>query len=297
MSEKGRKIFITGATGFIGRCIVSEGIKQGYSFTCLVRDPLKAKSLLPFEQCSFIGGDITKKETLWNAIRGEKTVINLVGIIAERKNVTFENIHYKGAKNIIDAAKSSGVEKFIQMSALGVRENGKTRYQITKWKAEEYLRNTGLKYTIFRPSVVFGREDKFINLFVKILKFSPFFPAIGKGTLEPVWAGDVARCFIESIDNGASDGKTIELGGGKVYSQAELLNTICAKMKFKRLIFPMPRLAAGIAALLSEFTMPAPLLTREQLIMLDEKNQVSGETPANIFSFSFKTLEDYLDEL
>lgn len=296
MSES-EKIFITGATGFVGRNIIREGIKQGYSFTCLVRNISQAETIFPHANCSFIEGDITRQETLQSAIKGNNAVINLVGIITAGKHSSFEEIHFKGAKNLIDAAKNADAEKFIQMRALGAREDGKTDYQVTKWHAEEYLRKSGLNYTIFKPSVIFGKEDKFINLFVKILKFSPIFPAIGRGTLEPVWVGDVAECFIDSLTNPKTFNQTIELGGGKVFSQKELLNLICRKLNLKRIIFPMPPILARFMAGVSELTMHSPLLTKDQLIMLDEKNQLAGERSENIFKILFKTLEEYLEEL
>ncbi|RMF97777.1 MAG: complex I NDUFA9 subunit family protein [Candidatus Schekmanbacteria bacterium] len=292
-----KKIFITGATGFVGRSIVRAGKKEGYTFACLVRNLDRAKKILTSNSCTFIKGDITNIGSLKKVIEKNDAVINLVGIISETKKSSFDEIHFKGAKNLIDASKSSGIKKFIQMSALGARKDGKTAYHITKWKAEDYLQKSGLNYTIFKPSVIFGKDDKFINLFIKLLKLSPIFPALGKGTLEPVWVEDVANSFINALNNPKSDRQIIELGSGKVYTHTELLKTLCQKLHIKRLIFPMPTPIAKTMALLSEMLLPSPLLTREQLIMLDEKNQVSNRNAETIFNISYKTLEDYLEEL
>ncbi|MBI5376429.1 MAG: complex I NDUFA9 subunit family protein [Candidatus Schekmanbacteria bacterium] len=292
-----KPIFITGATGYVGKSILKAGIEKGYSFKCLVRNPANEISLWKFPRCEFANGDITNNEELPEKMSDCSAVIHLVGIIAETDTASFEDIHYRGTKNIVDAAKSAGITRFIHMSALGARENGKTAYHISKWKAEEYVRMSGLNYTIFKPSVIFGKEDNFINLFIKIIKLSPVIPAIGSGSLEPIWVEDVAACFISALQNPLTEMKTIELGGGKVYRHPELIKLICKSFNLRRIVFQMPHLLAKLAAIFSEIAITGGLLTRDQLIMLNESNIVRNERPENVFRFSFRSLQDYLEEL
>src|SRR5262249_16035873 len=125
-------------------------------------------------------GNILDAESLRGAWKEIDAVIHLVGIIGEVGESTFENVHVRGTGNVVACAREAGVKRFIHMSALGTRPNAVSRYHRTKWEAEEIVRRSGLEFTIFRPSLIFGPRDMFVNLFAKMIRFSPIVPIIGK---------------------------------------------------------------------------------------------------------------------
>ena len=158
------KIFLTGSTGFVGKRILRDLLENNYQVRCLVRKGSEQKishyknPVLVKTGIDIVNGDITDAASLDGKLVGCDAVINLVGIIREfsGKGITFEKLHYEGTANLVKAARLQKVRRFIQMSALGARPDGKTQYQQTKYRAEECVRTSGLDYTIFRPSIIFG---------------------------------------------------------------------------------------------------------------------------------------------
>ena len=151
------KVALFGGTGFVGSYIVKELIKQGYTPKVLVR-PGSEKKLVHSEKCDIISGDIFNKNSINEVITDVDATIYNIGIIRQfkRQGITYEKLHFQSAKNCIDIAKQNGINKFILMSANGVCADG-TNYFKTKWMAEQYLKNTDLDWTIFRPT---GRKSK-----------------------------------------------------------------------------------------------------------------------------------------
>lgn len=191
------KIFITGATGFIGGEIVLGLLERGYQIRALARNPDRARDLLP-SGVELVKGDITRPEGLYDAVLGCDAIIHLVGIIFEKGKNMFDDVHYMGTVNIVTAAKQAKVKRFLHMSALGSRPDAVSNYHRTKYRGEQCVVKSGLDYTIFRPSLVFGQKDRSINLFIKMIKLMPIFPVIGSGggRTQPVFVSDVARAFV-----------------------------------------------------------------------------------------------------
>src|SRR5258706_6354744 len=189
-------VFITGGTGFVGREIVRRLYAHGDSVRLLVRNPLSptVRQLVPHYAHELKTGDVQDAETLRAAIEGCDAVIHLVGIIREVGTQTFENVHARGTQNVIAAAQRAGVKRFVYMSALGTRANAVSRYHQTKWAAEEIVRGSGLDWTIFRPSIIYGPGDNFVNLFANLSRFSPVVPLVGGGRskFQPVSVENVA---------------------------------------------------------------------------------------------------------
>jgi NADH dehydrogenase len=207
-------------------------------------------------------------------MEGCDAAIHLVGRIVEKRKASFYQVHYLGAVNVIEAARAAGVNRFLLMSALGVRSEAASLYHRTKWMAEKYLRSSDLDYTIMRPSVIFGADDAFINMLVRMTKFLPIVPVMGPGNgeLQPIWREDVAACFVRALSTPEAVGKIYELGGPKQYTFNELLETVASLVgrKSRRLHVPLS-LARPVAALM-ETILPNPPLTRDQLTMLEEPN-------------------------
>lgn len=223
------KVFLTGGTGFVGNYVLKALIDRGYGVKCLVREGAERK-IRTKNGYEISRGDILDYDSLLTGMEGCDAVINLVGIIREfpRKAITFTNLHYIATRNCVDAAQELGIKRFVQMSALGASKNASSTYHKTKYMAEEYLSKSGLTYTIFRPSLIFGKEDISINLFVENIKKLPIFPVFGNGRYktQPVSVENVAEGFANAIDCKEAFNKTFELGGPKKYEFNELLDAI-----------------------------------------------------------------------
>jgi len=282
------KVFVTGATGFVGDEITRELIRAGHSACALVRDrrtPLAREALARGLQLH--AGNILDAESLRGAMAGIDAVIHLVGIISEVGQSTFENIHTRGVQNVLAAAKMGGVRRFVHMSALGTRPNAAARYHRSKWAAEESVRQSGLDFTIFRPSLIYGPHDHFVNLFAKITRRSPILPIMGSGKsrFEPVFIGSVARAFVTALISPAAIGQTYDLCGSERFTFGEMLDQILTVMARKRWKVRVPLGLARLQARVLEFMFPrllrrAPPLNRDQLTMLQEDNVGNGQ-PAN----------------
>ena len=272
------KVFVTGGTGFVGKYLVMGLLEKGYQVRCLVRKLMKARRSLPGD-VELVGGDVTQSGRLAQAISGCKAVIHLVGIIVEKKNSTFEDVHILGTFNVVEATKQAGVKRYLHMSALGSRPDAASRYHLTKYAAEQHVRLSGLDYTIFRPSVIFGPSDRFVNLLAHFIRFSPVVMIIGDGKakIQPVAVGDVVQCFIAALKNDQTRGKAYNLGGPRALSFEEMVDTILQVMGRRRIKMHLPiRWVEGLVHLFGKGLPVAPL-TQDQLIMLQEDNTCEVE--------------------
>lgn len=212
---------------------------------------------------------------------GAKCVIHLVGIINEWRENSFDRVHRQATIHVVDAAKKAGIKRYLHMSALGTRANGRSRYHQTKWAAEEYVRRSGLAWTIFRPSVIYGPKDKSVNVLAKVIRRLPFVPVLGHGNskIQPVAVEVVARAFVAAIKNDDSIGKTYDLCGPEAFTWNELYDKLlrfCGLSKPK-LHLPMP--IARVQAAVFEKLLPNPPFNRDQVIMTEEDN-VGDPKPA-----------------
>ena len=279
-------ILVTGGTGFVGRNIVRKLIQEGQQVRCLARRASTSHILedMPTPNrnapgpVEFCDGDVTKPSSLEGAMRGIEVVIHLVGIIREiPPSVTFERVHAEGTYNVVTAGVRAGVKKFVHMSAMGTRPDAPSRYHTTKWLGELAVKSSGLPYVIFRPSIICGKDDEFVNMFAKLIRQTwplPFLAVIGSGEtrMQPVYVGDVAQCFVKAVLDSSIVNRTYELGGPETLAIDEILDTIMKVMGARRIKLHMPITLAWPMAYLMEKASPKPMLTREQLVMLQIDN-------------------------
>ncbi|MBF0152488.1 MAG: complex I NDUFA9 subunit family protein [Magnetococcales bacterium] len=266
-------ILVTGCTGLVGYSLVHRLVEEGRFVRGLARhqphwhDPA-------LSNLQFYRGSILDVSALDAAMEGVEQVIHLVGILVESGQSTFANIHHLGTQNVVDIAKRHGVKRFIHMSSLGTRPQAASLYHRTKWAAEEYLRHSGIPYTILRPSVIFGPRDNFVNQFARMMRYQPFMPILGDGLsrMQPIWVEDVVHCVVAALDDPDTLGHTFELGGPERLTFVDIMETIAATMGKSRmkLFLPMPLLR--LEAAIMERLLPRPPLTSDQLIMLREEN-------------------------
>ncbi len=270
-------IFLAGGTGFVGGHLRNALLKRGHTVRLLThsRTTGAADNVRIFE------GDATKTGSFSEALSGCDAAINLVGIIREfpGRGVTFEKIHVQVTENLIDGCRQSGVKRYLQMSALGTGPGAASLYHETKFRAEERVRASGLDFTIFRPSIIFGPKDDFINKLAGLIKNSPAVPVIGDGTyrLQPVSADDVARCFAASLEMPETIGKTYELCGPDRFTYNEMLDMIgktIGRNNVVKLKSPVGivKLATRLMQGFSFFP-----LTTDQIVMLLAENICDGE--------------------
>jgi len=226
-------IFVTGGTGFVGQEVIRELLARGHRVRVLARHPERAVDLKKHPGIEIVQGDVLKPETLAAAMSGAQAVIHLIGIIAETSRVTFQQAHTEATRNVLAAAKQAGVTRYIQMSAAGTRAGARSRYHITKWEAEELVRQSGLDWTIFRPSLIYGYDerDRLLNLLRRALSW-PFdliqlhtFPLLngGRALIRPVSVREVAHCFARAVSSEVAIGQTYELVGPVAFSWREMV--------------------------------------------------------------------------
>lgn len=276
-------VTVFGGSGFIGRCLVQHLAETGACIRVAVRDPEQAMPLKPLGdvgQIVPVQANIRNAASVDAAVDGADAVVNLVGILYPSGSQTFEAVHHQGARRIAESAARAGVTRFVQMSAIGAAKNAASVYARTKAAGEEAVRATIPDAAIVRPSVVFGPGDGFFNLFGSLARFTPVLPLIGGGQtrFQPVYVGDVASAMAKVLADPALGGAIYELGGPLIYTFKELMELMMRETGQRRLLVPVPYGLASFQAAFMEL-LPAPPLTRDQVILLKSDNVVSGEYP------------------
>lgn len=278
-----RVIAVTGGTGFVGRALVQQLTQQGFEVRSLVRKPSPNPSI---RGVTPVEGTLDQPESLARLMAGADAVIHLVGIIREFRELTFERVHAAGTEAVVQAARKARVVRYIQMSALGTRPNAVSRYHQTKWIAEETVRRSDLEWTILRPSMVYGKEDSFVNLFDRMGALSPVIPVMGGGKklMQPLPVEDTVKAFAMAVSDRETVGKTFALCGSERLSFRQILEQVMRAKRRHRLFLPIPMPLARVQASILETVFPALLgqpapLNRDQLLMLMEDN-VGDPRPA-----------------
>jgi len=272
------KVFLTGATGFVGKHMLERLLMEGHAVRAALRvlPGQKARLVQGFHNegdFQYVHGDVVEGTRLDEGLQGCDAVIHLVGIIVEKGSNTFERVHHLGTRNVVEAAKRAGIKRFVQMSALGVRADGVAAYQTTKWKGEEEVRRSGIPFCILRPSLIFGEGDGFVTQMMETMRSAPLFrPVPGPGTprFRPIFIDDVTACFVSALTAEAATNQTIELGGADELTLNEVLAEIarCAGVSKPVVHIPLPLMFAGAAVM--QKLLKNPPVTVDQLRMLRE---------------------------
>ncbi|MBO6947984.1 MAG: complex I NDUFA9 subunit family protein [Rhodospirillales bacterium] len=304
ISKQRRIITVFGASGFIGRHLVRRLAKDGWIVRAACRDPEKGHFLRTMGDVGQVipwGADVRDAKSVRVALEGAEAAVNLVGILYESGSATFKAIHTDAAKLIAETAANVGIKRFVQMSALGADKNAAAEYARTKALGEEAVLAALPSARIVRPSVVFGPEDNFFNTFAGICRISPFLPVFGAPTFpdvnagggkafginflgaggpkfQPVYVGDVADAIVKCLNDDATAGETFELAGPTVYSFADLMRLVLESTSRKRLLVPAPFWLLELKAFFLE-KLPKPLLTRDQVKLMQTDNVLCGEKP------------------
>jgi NADH dehydrogenase len=280
----GRQVTIFGGSGFIGRYVVERLADKGWTIRVAVRHPRGANFLKPLGdvgQIVPIRAPLQDAEAVRVACEGSDAVINLVGILYEAGNQTFGDVQALGAERIAKAAAAAGTAKLVQISAIGADDDSPADYARSKAYGEKAVMEAFPKATVLRPSIVFGPEDEFFNRFAAMARLSPALPLIGGGKtrFQPVFVADVADAVLKALEDPKAGGKTYELGGPKVYSFKELMEFLLETIGRRRFLAPLPVPLANLQAAVLERLPGPPLLTRDQVKMLERDNVVDPGMP------------------
>lgn len=266
-------IFITGASGFVGGHLLDYLISRGQRVRCLARSEHAGKALAA-RGAEVISGDVTRPETLQGILQADDFIVHLVGIIAEKRNATFPVIHTNGTANLVAEAQRAGVRHFFYQSALGADRGAWSGYLRTKAEAEEIVRESGIRYTIFRPSLIIGPWDGFTRRLVDMLRLSPLIPLPGEGKakFQPVYIKDWLTCIGKVIDDPGSFLSTYEIGGPEHISYREMVETLSRVLGRRKPAFTIPMGIMKLGALVFETVLSSPPVTTDQLRLLEQDN-------------------------
>ncbi len=299
-----QQVLIIGGTGFVGSHLTQELLAQNYSVVIAKRSDSPSKYLLDQRARVISHHDYSEMgvRELLGHVPKDAVVINLVGVLHAKQEdpygPEFLEAHVNIPTHIISAMKFLGMKRYLHMSALGADADGTSMYLRSKGDAEDLVRNSGLDFTIFRPSVVFGNDDQFINMFGKLQKYFPIMPLGGAKVLfQPVSVEDVSKAFTQAIAMPQTIHQSIDLCGPTVYSLAEIVKFAAKRQGVSRPIIPLPNWATYLQACLLEFLPGPKVMSRDNVASMKTPSVLSSGSPnplEQIFGLTPTPLESLL---
>lgn len=287
-------ILVTGGTGFVGSHLVRRLAMEKIPTRCLVRRNSNISSLKELG-IEVAYGDVTDKTSLEKAAEGVEAVIHLVGIIVEHKGATFEIIHTQGTRNLVEACKKAGVKRFIYISALGARDNARSRYHITKREAEKIVINSGMEYVILRPSIMIGKWGAFATMLSKMMRQAPIIPIIGgESRVQPIYVENTIDCIIRSLTDPKTTNRIFEIAGPEQITYRELYRELMEVLEIKKPTVGVPVRLMWLAAYVLERAAAKPAITTQQLIMLQEDNICDIKEMQEVFNLKLMPFKEAL---
>jgi NADH dehydrogenase len=295
-------ILLIGGNGFVGRALAAQLQSAGYSVLIPTGHLAVGRDLRLLPKVHLEDADIHEFDTLQglcSRVSSSGAVINLVGVLhdkpAQPYGKIFQAAHVDLPKNIITAMQMHGLKRYLHMSALGAHSNGPSMYQRSKGDGEAAVKASNLDWTIFRPSVIFGAQDQFINLFAKLTKLFPVMPlANHSAQFQPVSVDDVATAFVRALKMPMTIHQTYDLVGPTVYTMQEIVELAKRKVGASCAIIPVPAFVGYLQALAFEFLPGPTLMSRDNIASMQQPNilPLSGvDALKDVFKVSRRTLE------
>ena len=269
-----KTICVLGGAGFIGSSIVAKLDAAGCRVRVLSRRRESAKHLILLPNVQVQECDVMDNQALKQALAGSAAVINLIGILHENRKTTFEAMHHQLPRRIAQCCEELGIKRLLHMSALAANKQAPSQYLRSKAAGEAAINEFSKKLdiTIFRPSVIFGRGDKFLNLFATLVKFLPVIAlAKPKAKFQPIWVEDVAQCFVNALENTATYSKSYDLGGPAIYTLRELIEKVMVTLGKQRPIIGLNDSLSMAQAFMMEL-MPVKLMSRDNVRSMQVDN-------------------------
>lgn len=282
MTHKPR-VLVLGGSGFVGRHVCEHLVRAGCDVTVPTRRPDRTSSVQTLPGVTVLRASVHDDATLQSLVAGQDVVINLIAIL-HGSAAQFEAAHVQLPQRLARAMQAAGVRRLVHVSALGADPAGPSHYQRSKGRGEEVLRQAQLDLTLIRPSVIFGAEDRFLNLFARLQRLAPLLPMAGGHTrFQPVWVVDVARAVAHCALHPQTAGQTYEACGPDVFTLSQLVRLsgkwagICGGRG--RTVISLPLWMGYPQALLMEQLPGEPLMSRDNLASMRVDNVASGELP------------------
>jgi NADH dehydrogenase len=277
------RVLVLGGSGFVGRQVCEQLARLGWQITVPTRRAVNAASVQSLPGLTVIEANVHQEADLARLIPGHDAVVNLVAVLHGSEE-RFEQVHVDLPGKIASAMKKAGVQRLVHISALGADPQGPSMYQRSKARGETVLHNAGLQLTVLRPSVIFGADDKFLNLFADLQALAPFMPLAGSGTrFAPVWVGDVARAVIVCLQKPDTIGQTFELCGPDVLTLGELVQRAGQWAGVNhgrgRPVLGLPMWMGWLQAAAMELAPGEPLMSRDNLASMKVDNIATGQHP------------------
>jgi uncharacterized protein YbjT (DUF2867 family) len=274
-----QRVLVAGGAGFVGRHVVANLAGAGHDVVVLTRSRERARDLILLPTVRVVEADPFDPAVLARWTRDATAAINLVGILHPRGRDTFERVHVDFPRALLAACAKAGVARILHMSALAAMPDAASAYLRSKAAGEALVAESGLAWTIFRPSVIFGRGDTFLSLFARLANAFPVIPLAGANArFQPVFVGDVAECFARALVDDETMGRRYSLCGPKAYSLQELVSYVAHTSGHPR---PIVALGPGLAQLQARVMewLPGPLLTRDNLASMQHDSVCEGPFP------------------
>jgi Predicted nucleoside-diphosphate-sugar epimerases len=280
-----RLVVVTGASGLVGTHVCSELVNAGWKIRALVRDTRKAAYRLGHLPIEIRVADIRKAESLRSALNDAGAIVHLAAIAIEKKGETYADTNTEATRVLLEAARAAGVQRLVYMSQNGADSKSPFAFLRSKGIAEDAVTSSRLRWTVLKPSVIFGPEDEFINVLARLVRISPLvFPLPGGGTarFQPVAVGDVARAVAKVLGDDSTSGKIYALGGPTPLTLRQMTERILIAMNASRALvgIPVSVLRPLIAA--AENVLPHPPVTSGLLDLL----AIDNVTPHNNLKLS-----------
>jgi NADH dehydrogenase len=272
-------VLVLGGSGFIGRHLVAALVRRGMRVTVPARRRERAKHLILLPTVDVIEADVNRPGVLERLARGQDALINLVGAL----HGDFARAHVELPLAAVSACRAAGVKRLVHVSALGAASDAPSEYQRTKAKGEQAVLDAeDLEVTVFRPSVIYGPEDKFLNRFAFMSRFLAVLAVpCPQARFQPVYVGDVAQAMATSLDDTETHGKRYDLGGPREYTLKELVELVCVFTHRRRLVIGLPDRLSYLQAWALEM-LPGPLMTRDNYRSMRVPNTTNAEFPFGI---------------
>ncbi len=271
-----KKVLVLGGTGFVGRHVCEQLTRQGIRVTVPTRRAINAQHIQMLPLVDVLVADINQEGVLEKLLPGHDAVVNLVAVLhGSRKR--FERVHMQLPQRLAQAMQTTGVLRLVHISALGASATASSLYQQSKAAGEAVLAGSGLALTVLRPSVIFGAEDKFLNLFARMQAVLPVVPlACANAKFQPVWVGDVAQAVLRTLQEPQTVGKTFELAGPKVFTLAELVRLAGRLSGTPRTVVGLPLPLGYLQAMVMQAIPGEPLMSTDNIAAMEVDNVASG---------------------
>jgi NADH dehydrogenase len=276
------RILVIGGAGFVGRHIVARLVDRGLRVTVPTRNRARARHLILLPTVEVIETDVNRDDALDALLLDQDAVINLVGILQGSRGTPygpeFAAAHVELPRRIVARCTQRGIRRLLHMSALGADSSGPSMYQRSKGDGEAVVAASPLDWTILRPSVIFGPEDRFLNTFATLARIFPVLPIGGADVrFQPVYVGDVANAFVNALANRATYRQAYELAGPRIYTLRQLVAFAAAASGRPRPVVALPDGLARLQARLMELAPGEPLMSRDNLDSMTRDNVASRQ--------------------